>query len=322
MIPLLWNETYIFATKTNRMILNVQNEISTLKTVVIGQPYSIGKQPTLEETYDAKSYEHVKNGTYPHEEDVVNEMLCLENVLRKHNVEVLRPFILPNCNQVFARDVAFVIDDKIITSNIIPDRADEQEAYAPIYSQIAFNKIYNLPEKVHVEGGDIVLFNDIVFVGTYTEPDYPHFKTARTNKYAIDFLRELYPNKQFMPLELVKNDTDPRQGILHLDCTFMPVGNGKAIIFKDGFRNVKEYEMLVDLFGKDNMFEITREEMYFMNSNIFSISPSIVVSEERFTRLNNHLQDEWGIMVETIPYYEISKMGGLLRCSTLPLVRE
>lgn len=38
------------------MQLNVKNETSTLKAVVLGQPGSIGKVPTLEETYDAKSY--------------------------------------------------------------------------------------------------------------------------------------------------------------------------------------------------------------------------------------------------------------------------
>ncbi|NDW09785.1 dimethylarginine dimethylaminohydrolase family protein [Dysgonomonas sp. 520] len=304
------------------MILNIRNETSQLKTVVLGQPYSNGKQPKLEQTYDAKSYESVLNGTYPVEEDIANEMSCLEKVLLKHNVEVLRPLILPNSNQVFARDVAFVIDDKIITSNIIPDRADEQEAYAPIYSKIAFNKIYNLPEKVHVEGGDIILHNDIIFMGVYTDSDYPSYKTARTNKYAIDFLRELFPDKDFIPLELAKHDTDPRKGILHLDCTFMPIGDGKAVIYRDGFLNPRDADFLTDFFGAENIFRITREEMYYMNSNIFSISPEIVVSEQNFTRLNQHLRNEWGLTVETIPYHEISKMGGLLRCSTLPLVRE
>lgn len=303
------------------MQLNVQNETDPLRTVVLGQPYSMGKNPAKEETYDAKSYETVINNAYPTEEAVAEEMTAFEKVLRKYDVEVLRPLILANCNQVFARDVAFVIDDKIITSNIIPDRADEQEAYAPIYSKIAFNKIYNLPEKAHVEGGDVVLYNDIVFVGTYTQNDYPLTKTARTNIYAISFLKELFPNKIFVPLELKKDDKNPRNGILHLDCTFMPVGNGKAIIYKEGFENPDDYYYLTDLFGRQNIFEISNEEMYFMNSNIFSISPDVVVSEDKFTRLNNHLRDEWNITVETIPYYEISKMGGLLRCSTMPLIR-
>jgi len=304
------------------MILNIQNETSALKTVVLGQPYSMGPHPQLKDTYDAKSYESVQKNIYPEEADIVSEMSAFENILRKYDVEVLRPLILPNSNQVFARDVAFVIDDKIITSNIIPDRADEQEAYAPIYSQIAFNKIYNLPEKAHVEGGDVVLCGDTIFVGTYGGGDYPDFKTARTNSYAIDFMRELFPDKNFIALDLEKSDTDPYQGILHLDCTFMPVGKDKAIIYKDGFRNRDDYKMLVDFFGKRNVFEITSEEMYWMNTNVFSLSPEVVVSEEHFERLNKFVQEEWGITVETVPYREISKMGGLLRCSTLPLVRE
>lgn len=304
------------------MILNVQNEISKLKTVVLGQPYSLGKMPALGETYDAKSYETILNGKYPTEESIAAEMTAFEKVLQKYDVEVLRPLILPNSNQVFARDVAFVIEDKIITSNIIPDRADEQEAYAPIYNDIAFNKIYNLPERAHVEGGDVILHDEIIFVGTYTGDDYPFYKTARTNAYAIAFMKELFPEKTFIPLELEKNDTNPYKGILHLDCTFMPVGKDKAIIYKRGFRKESSYNFLVDFFGKDNVFEITQEEMYYMNTNIFSISPTVVVSEKNFTRLNHHMANEWGITVETVPYYEISKMGGLLRCSTLPLIRE
>ncbi|MBK5721921.1 amidinotransferase [Dysgonomonas sp. Marseille-P4677] len=304
------------------MILNIQNETACLKTVVLGQPYSLGKAPTLDETYDAKSYESVQKGNYPTEENIALEMSAFEKVLLKYDVEVLRPLILPNCNQVYARDVAFVINDMIITSNIIPDRADEQEAYAPIYNNIAFNKIYNLPEKAHVEGGDIVLYNDTIFVGTYMENDYPEYKTARTNAYAISFLKELFPEKEFIALELEKNDTNPRKGILHLDCTFMPVGEGKAIIYKNGFRNEKDYKYLVDFFGKKNIFEITQEEMYYMNTNVFSISPKVVVSEKHFKRLNCHMSDEWGLTVESIPYFEVSKMGGLLRCSTLPLVRQ
>ena len=49
--------------------------------------------------------------------------------------------------------------------------------------------------------------------------------------------------------------------------------------------------------------------------------PNIVVSEKSFTRLNSWLRS-FDIVVEEINYKEISKQGGLLRCSTLPLIRE
>jgi N-dimethylarginine dimethylaminohydrolase len=304
------------------MNLNVKNETSTLRAVVLGQPGSIGKVPTIDKVFDAKSYESVIHGVYPTEESIYKEMSTFEKVLLKYNVQVFRPWTLENCNQVFARDVAFVVDDKIINSNIIPDREDEKEAYEGVYDQIPYNKIYNLPEKAHVEGGDVVLLNDRVFVGLYTKPDYPQLKTARTNLYAFNFLKEILPEKTFVPLELKKHNTDPRRGVLHLDCTFMPVGSDKVIIYKDGFSNEKDYAMLVELFGRENVFDITMEEMYAMNTNVFSISPTVVVSEQRFTRLNEQLENKWGLTVERIPYFEISKMGGLLRCSTLPLVRD
>lgn len=304
------------------MHLNVKNETSTLKAVVLGQPGSIGKTPTPENTYDAKSYESVINEVYPTEESIYKEMSAFEKVLLKYNVQVFRPWTLEHCNQVFARDVGFVVDDKIINSNIIPDREDEKEAYEVIYDQIAYNKIYNLPERAHVEGGDVILYNDVVFVGICTSADYSQLKTARTNLYAFNFLKEILPEKTFIPLEMTKHDTDPRRGVLHLDCAFMPVGNNKALIYKDGFRFEKDYQRLVEMFGQHNLFEITQEEMYYMNTNIFSISPTVVVSEQHFNRLNDHLEQNWGMTVERVPYREISKMGGLLRCSTLPLIRQ
>jgi N-dimethylarginine dimethylaminohydrolase len=46
-----------------------------------------------------------------------------------------------------------------------------------------------------------------------------------------------------------------------------------------------------------------------------------VVSEQKFDRLNTWLREK-GFTVEEIPYAEIAKQEGLLRCSTLPLVRD
>jgi N-dimethylarginine dimethylaminohydrolase len=57
-----------------------------------------------------------------------------------------------------------------------------------------------------------------------------------------------------------------------------------------------------------------------MNSNIFSISEEVIVSEKNFFRLNIWLREQ-GFTVEEIPYAEIAKQEGLLRCSTLPLER-
>ena len=285
------------------MTIHVESETSRLRAVVLGLPDSNGPIPELNQTFDAKSYESVKLGIYPKQEDITAEMNAFKAVLQKYDVDVYRPELVRDCNQVFARDVGFVIDDKI-------------------YSQIHYKQIYNLPEAVHVEGGDVVLYKDFIFLGQYAFEDYPQVKTARTNRLALDYLRMLFPHKRIIPLNLRKSDTDPYEGILHLDCTFMPVGRGKAIIYRPGFLNPRDAQHLVDLFGADNVFEINREEMHAMNTNVFSISEDVVVIEENFTRLGEHMRNAWGMTVETVPYHEISKMGGLLRCSTLPLRRD
>ena len=304
------------------MKLNINNETGRLKSVVLGQPVSMGADPTLEESYDAKSYHTIQQGVYPKEEDIIHEMTEFEKVLKKYDVEVIRPDIIKDYNQVFARDVAFVIEDKMILSNLIPDRADEQEAYSKIFEQVEWRKIINLPDTAHIEGGDVIVWNDFLFIGTCFSEDYRNFKTARTNEYAIEILKEYFPKKRIIDLELKKNDTVPYEGILHLDCTFNPVGKDKCIIYKDGFVDESDYRLILDIFGEENCFHVTKEEMFDMNPNIFSISPEVVVSDAAFTRMNRHLQDVWNIKVEEIPYREISKMGGLLRCSTMPLVRE
>lgn len=304
------------------MKLNIKNETGRLKSVVLGQPKSIGPVPTLEESYDAKSYYSIENGIYPKEEDIIAEMTAFEKVLKKYDVEVLRPNIIKDYNQVFARDVAFVIEDKMIISNVIKDRADEQEAYRKIFEKVEWRKIINLPETAHIEGGDVIVWDDFLFVGTCFSEDYRNYKTARTNEYAIEILKEYFPKKRIIDLDLKKNDKVPYQGVLHLDCTFNPIGKDKCIIYKDGFVDESDYQLIIDIFGEENCFHITPEEMFEMYPNIFSISPEVVVSDETFTRMNDFLRNEWGFTVEEIPYREISKMGGLLRCSTMPLVRE
>jgi N-dimethylarginine dimethylaminohydrolase len=106
-----------------------------------------------------------------------------------------------------------------------------------------------------------------------------------------------------------------------LDCCFQPIGGNSAILYKGGFKNKSDVDFLVNYFGKENIIEITKNEMYNMNSNVFSVSEKVIISEKGFTRLNEVLRNK-GFIVEEVPYSEIAKMEGLLRCSTIPLIRE
>ena len=301
--------------------LHVKNETSRLKAVILGTAQSNGPTPTIEEAYDPKSLEHIKAGTYPIEKDMIAEMEAFNEVFKKYNVTVYRPEIIENYNQIFSRDIGFVIDDVFIKANILPDRERELEAIQYVIDQMDPTKVVRPPEEVHIEGGDVMLYNDHIFIGTYKGSDYKDFITARTNMAGVQFIKDLFPHKIVKEFDLVKSKIEPRDNALHLDCCFQPVGSNKGIIYKSGFREEADYMYLVKLFGRENLFHIEREEMYHMNSNVFSIDKNVVVSERNFTRLNNWLRDH-GFTVEEIPYAEISKQEGLLRCSTLPLIRE
>ena len=301
--------------------INVKNETSRLRAVVLGTAVSNGPTPKLEEAYDPKSLLHIKAGTYPLEKDMVTEMEAVAKVFEKYDVKVYRPELIQDCNQIFARDIAFVIDDVFVKANILPDRENELEAIQYVIDQIDSKKVIRPPEEVHIEGGDVMLWNDYIFIGTYRGEDYSDYIVARTNKAGVDFITEQFPNKTVKSFDLNKSQTNPHDNALHLDCCFQPIGTNKAILHKEGFRDETEFEWLLDFFGKDNCFIISKEEMFNMNSNIFSISEDVIISEKNFTRLNGWLRNN-GFTVEEVPYAEIAKQEGLLRCSTMPLLRD
>ncbi len=303
-----------------KILLQIQDETSTLKEVVLGTAVSNGKTPSVEDAYDPKSIENIKAGTYPKEEDMVKEMTAFELALKKHGVTVYRPKVIDDYNQIFSRDIGFVIEDKFIKSNILPDREKELDAIQYVLDKIDADKIVHLPEDCHIEGGDVMPHGDYIFIGTYRGQDYPDYITARTNEKGVQAIQDLFPTKKVKSFNLRKSNTNAKENALHLDCCFQPVGKNKAIIHKNGFLEEEEYQWLVDLFGRENVFEIDKQEMYDMTSNIFSISPEVVVSDKHFKRLNDWLRSN-GITVEEISYREIAKQEGLLRCSTLPLRR-
>ena len=301
--------------------LHIENETARLRSVILGVANDNGPTPTSSQAYDPKSLEHILAGSYPTESDMVFEMSAFQEILERYGVQVYRPQIIQDLNQIFSRDIGFVIGDKFVKANILPDRAQEWDALSLITNQIDEKDLIIVPENCHIEGGDVIIWNDYIFVGTYKGDDYANINTARTNLNGVSFIKDTFPDRTVKEFDLIKSMTDARQNALHLDCCFQPVGKDKAIIYPGGFKEPADYHFLRDLFGEENLFKITDLEMYEMYSNVFSISENIIVSEQRFNRLNNWLREKH-FLVEEVSYHEIGKQEGLLRCSTLPLLRD
>jgi len=300
------------------MGLNISNETDNLVSVILGIADDMGKKPTIEDCIDPKTKSHIINNSYPKQEDCKKEIESFNSILLKNEVEVLRPNSIQNLDQIFTRDIAFVINNKIFIPEIVESRNREKDGIKYFLDNLETNEKVIVPKDIKIEGGDIIIHNDYIFIGYSNDDSY---KVSRTSLNSIEFIQNHFPDKEVLGFNLFKNDNDPYKSILHLDCAMQPVGKKNIIIYENGFKNKLELDNLKKIFGKKNMIQIDQNEMYQGYSNIFSISNDIIVSDSTFIRLNNILRN-LNIKVEEVYYREISKFGGLFRCSTLPINRS
>lgn len=286
--------------------LNIKNEYSALKTVVIG---IAGDRGDIEYDNNPKISKYLQQGNIPNVYELTRQVDNFAEKVAQAGVQVLRPENVPNQDQIFTRDIAFVIGDTIIKSNMKKDnRRAELEGIKKIFDNIPPQKILTVPHNATIEGGDVIIHNKYIFVGL----------SARTNYQGFDFIKQNFPEFEVIPLQLYVSD-NAETNVLHLDCTFQPVGSKYAILYENGF--VHYPDELMDIFGTNNIIKANKNDLYNMNSNIFSISPELVVSDLYFSRINKILNNK-DIETIEIDYQKVSRLGGLFRCSTLPLERE
>ena len=287
---------------------------------MLGTAAAMGAPPNFQDLYDPSSKKHLLAGTFPKKANLQQALTDLEQVFLHYDVSVLRPDNVMDYNQIFARDLGFIVDDIFVRANIIPHREKELTGLTSLLAQIPTSKQLVFPKNVHIEGGDVIVHNDYIYVGISTSPNYAKLLTARTNMAAVVALQQAFPHKKVKEFELKKSNTIPHENALHLDCCFQPVGENFALTCPEGFVDRDAYNWLVTHFGNDNIFEVSAIEMSQMMCNVVSISPTVVISDTSFIRLNTWLRNR-GITVEEVDFSEIGKQGGLFRCVTLPLYR-
>lgn len=301
-------------------LCDVKNEWGTLRKVIVGIAHSWGPNPTIDQAYDPKSREHIIAGTYPLESDIQNELEGLVEILESNGVEVLRPTITTDLNQVFSRDVGVVIDNKLIRSSMIADRSAEWEGIKSIFHDLSPDNILIPPSEVRIEGGDIMPMGDEIWVGYSDEEDFQKYRTSRTNKAAVVWLSEMFPKKFVRGFQLHKSDLDPRINALHLDCCLCPLSGEEVILHPEGLKLESDVAWIRNHFA-GKIHEVDAEAMYNMHCNLFSISPTTLISGKGFEGVNAILRN-WGYTILETPFNETAKLEGLLRCVTLPILRD
>ena len=190
--------------------------------------------PKLQDAYDPKSAEHIKAGTYPLEEDMIVEMESVAKVFWKIWCPGLPSGNHSQLQPNFARDIAFVIDDKFVIANILEDRSKEIDALEEVIQQIDPSKIIEFPEHAHIEGGDVMPWNDYILL-EHSRIKIPkvHYRPNQYGRCGIPSrIVSLIKSGFFLVAEV---QFDPK--VMH--CIWIVVfslwGKGKAIIHKEGF---------------------------------------------------------------------------------------
>jgi N-dimethylarginine dimethylaminohydrolase len=99
------------------------------------------------------------------------------------------------------------------------------------------------------------------------------------------------------------------------------LGLGHLVIHRPGFARDEELNALLHRYPDTHIMNVSAEEMQDMHCNVLSLEPGTVVSNRSATRTNKQMR-AWGYDVIEAELSETSKMGGLLRCATLPLRRN
>ena len=284
--------------------LCVTSETGRLRSVIIGYPDNFHQVPPAIINETQKQYYFGPNR--PTRQQVMAELNGFKATLAQHQVEVLQPVPLAGVpDQLMTRDIGVVIGDTfVVTQMARQSRRDEWLGLLPILDKIGTQRIVKVPDGIVLEGGDVIVDNGRIFVGL----------SQRTGADGAAFLAGTFPQFEVVPVPL-KQLADG-EDVLHLDCSFVPVGTSHALIYPAGLA-----EMPPAIAEQYALIEVTKAEQQILATNVLSISPTQVIARQQAARVNAEMRQR-GLTVIELPFNDPPKTGGSFRCCSLPLWRD
>jgi N-dimethylarginine dimethylaminohydrolase len=233
---------------------------------------------------------------------MVQQHQWLVDVLRAEGIEVeLLPPVRGLPYQHATRDVGVVIGDTIVLSNLREEmRQMETQIAEPVLRKYGLGVL--VPKQGFIEGGDIVVDNGRLWVGL----------GSRTDERGAEFLdRTFGRDYDVIPLRFEPQYT-------HLDTVFAVLGQGHALLYEPAFdasslQRIREaYPSAIPLTGK---------EQQNVGANVLCLTPNKVISITENRSVNERLL-QLGYEVVAVPFSEVIKSGGSVRCDTLPVDRN
>lgn len=274
--------------------MGCNNEYGTLKKVIVCEPKFMTIPDTIEE---AQRHLHSRAISI---DMAMKQHRHFVSVLKEHNVKVI--YLKESKQypeQVFTRDIGFALGKNIFIANMEAYlRKGEEVPLKTALDQIGLN--YQTLQGPTIEGGDVIIDGDTVFVGL----------SNRTTEAAVKQLQSLLPEFTVMPIPFTDS-------FLHLDCVFNVLSPTDALIYPEEIHGGK----IKYLESKYNLIEVSQEEQATLGTNVLSIGNKRVISLPVNKTVNKQLRALDYEVIE-VDLSEIIKAGGAFRCCTLPLLRE
>lgn len=194
--------------------------------------------------------------------------------------------------QFNVRDAAVVIGSRLILGRMV--RRERKLEPAALGAESAVT----VPAG-QLEGGDIAVTPDEVFVGLGERTDESGYASLRD---LLSGTRKVTPIRLaagVLHLDVAANLLSPDVGVLH-----------RPSIAGDLPKSLREIEWI----------EITDDEFAEQAANILALGRKKIILDIRHERLKKSLEIR-GFQCVTVQLDEITKVGGGVRCMTLPLVR-
>lgn len=279
------------------------NETDPLLEVIIGYPDNLHADPTAIEIVNATQAALYYTSDCPTATTAIPEFQSFRFAMESQGITVHTPQPCNVSDQLTPRDIGFVIGDTFFVANMAK-KSRKQEWYGIKHLIDQFANVVYVPDDLVIEGGDIVVDKNQVFVGI----------SQRTTIEGYEWLKSQLPQDLSCTPILLKS-LEEGEDCLHLDCVFVPVGSNHALIYPDGIKEIPPQ------LNQYHWLEVTRDEQIALATNVLSLSPTIVISRDIATRVNALLE---GIGITVIPlvFNEAPKTGGSFRCCTLPLNRK
>lgn len=275
--------------------IHCYTEYDVLKKVIVCQPQYMTIRDVINETQ-----KHFKNEGI-HIEKALEQHNQFVDTLRQNHVEVyLPPYHRKYPEQVFTRDIGFVLGETIFVADMASKVRNGEEEVLKRWLEDEEISYYNIIGH-QIEGGDVIIDRDRIYIGL----------SDRTKKEAIEQIQKLL-NKQFeiIPVHF-------HEKYLHLDCVFNIVSPDVALIFPGAL----DQEHIGKLKEQYELIEVTEEEQFTLGTNVLSIGNRKIISLPVNKKVNEALRNH-GFEVIEVDITEIIKSGGSFRCCTLPIERE